>query len=288
MSTGIGNKGNPSCLWFWNDWDRDTARLTLAEKGLLVDVRGLCVRSATLGEYKGTVACIMGYGENAAGVWRTLLHLATKGAVEAEVRLSGEWVPVTPDTHERWAAALAEELTPVVIRVPELVHREEKLTRERERMRRNRGEPEANSERTDGEQTANSERTDSEPEANSERTGSEQDDVSRARKTSFSSTKRSSSGEMPVEKKKRVRRNRSAEEAMEELRAYWEPKGIDFDEEVEAARRWIERKNEGGGPRRMFTDRFLENWLSKARPAKMKRAAVDGERECPLYDGRVE
>lgn len=99
---------------FWDDWYRDTDKLTYAEKGLWIDLIGRCVNSPNQGEFYTALQKISGNGTSEA-VWKMLINLGVKGVADVALEVDGKMIPVACDNARLLAGAVVDDYTRVKV-----------------------------------------------------------------------------------------------------------------------------------------------------------------------------
>jgi hypothetical protein len=124
---------------FWDDWYRDTDRLTYAEKGLWIDLIGRTVNSPKQGHYFTALQKLAGCGTCEA-VWKLLMNLAVKGVADIYVEgESGEVdQKVTCENARKYATATVDDYTRVIVVCRRVVREAEARSREAERTAKRR------------------------------------------------------------------------------------------------------------------------------------------------------
>jgi len=133
------NTENPHTVWFWRDWQRDTAKLSKAEKGMWIDLIGECAEAPEMGDWTGPLSSVMGYGDSLDDCWRMLQALGSKRVAQVEVMIGGKMEPVTSENYAVWGAFRPVEMTPVRVVCRRMVRRREAMDKEAERSRKRRG-----------------------------------------------------------------------------------------------------------------------------------------------------
>jgi len=99
---------------YWDDWYRDTDRLTYAEKGLWIDLIGRTVNAPQQGVFSTALQKMAGCG-TCEGVWRLLVNLAVKGVADVwvEGENGGDEVQVGPENARRMVGREVDDYTRV-------------------------------------------------------------------------------------------------------------------------------------------------------------------------------
>ena len=282
---------NPYSIWFWKDWERDTVKLTLAEKGLWIDLIGNCTESPTPGEWVGPFSALLGYGESMESVWRHVQALGSKGVADIQIMIGGQMQPMTCENYAAWGEFKPIEMTPLKVVCRRVVKQREKQERNAARMRntRTRRAQTAHTERTNSAHGEHTERTESAQSAHTERTKPQE--YAGARDTPISSSKEEAResdellalGDSPAaEQKKKGGAAKLVDEAfIGEMKQLYGPLGIDVELQAVRAEAWLKPH-----PRRKFSQGFFANWLAKEKP-NPKAARAEGWPEGAGSDGRL-
>lgn len=297
MSRGVGNMENPSTTWFWKDWDYDTSRLTLAEKGMWVDLIGAASRAPLLGEWTGPMSSLMGYGETLESVWRMLQGLGSKKIAVIEVMIGGRMVALTPENFTEWEAFKPGEMTPLKVVCRRLVRQRERNEKTLARVDAARGKKgvKGNSSVTERGLKRNGNVTEALLNADSSVTDALPDTVTTRARTSPISSSYEEDYKSSVDGEKKNTSTLVDEAFVAEMVDTFGALGVDVRKEALLAKVWIDGKPGRKFTRRFFRDTWLKNEARKAAISKMSpRAALEaaraageptGERPCPDFNG---
>lgn len=155
---------------FWDDWYRDTDKLTYAEKGLWIDLIGRTVNNPAQGEFITTLQNLSKSGACDV-VWKLLLSLGSKGTADVFTEDANgiPTVAVTCSNVRSLSSVLVDDYTQVRVVCRRVVRESENRKKAAIRMALRRdttNEHSANTARTQREQAANTARTGSERDAN--------------------------------------------------------------------------------------------------------------------------